>query len=213
MRSSAKTRVSLAALALLLTAALVACGNADKGRSEKSVAGLIEAAHEQVGSHKYVTVKGKEVDKEKPSFELELRFADDTVSGTVVSEGNPLHVLRVNGKSYSRSSGTSGGRWVLAETSDPTFRAISTFVSKDRFFQSVLDPALTLMKGKEKTINGVECVSLHNAQGVLYLDKSDGKPIQQYSNLGLRLNFTYDKLAAATAPAPDDVADVSNEAQ
>jgi hypothetical protein len=224
-----KTPVRLSVLALVASFALVGCGGADKGVSGQSPTKLLATAKKDLASEKFVRLKGNGTDKDNSTLGVDMGFSGATVSGSISINGLSIQLLRADGKSYFKASddfyrsaaGASAdqvialinGRWVTVEASDPNFGELASFTSKKEFFGQLLDPDSKVTKGKEKKVNGVDCVSLKDASGTLYFDKSDGKPIQLVSKGKGQINFTYGKFAKATAPPADQIVDPSELTQ
>jgi hypothetical protein len=136
-----------------------------------------------------------------------------------------LKVLKADGNSYFKadkkffeSSGAPaeamnliGDNWVAVDPNNSSFGEIGSFVEKKGFFDELLKPDSKVTKGKEKTVNGVDCVALKSDDGTFYFDKTDGKPISLVTTDDGEgtLNFSYDKIDEAEAPASDEVVDLS----
>ena len=223
-------RVRLSALLIASTLTLVGCGGSDSG-SDEGVADLsankiLAAANKQLAEEDFITIKGNGTDeKAGTKLEVDLGFAGDTASGKVTVNGMDLELLKADGKAYFKadkeffvSSGAPaetmdliGGRWVAVDPANASFGEIASFVSKQEFFDELLDPSSKITKGKEKTVNGVECVVLKDDEGTFYFDKSDGKPISLVTTddgTGT-LDFSYDKIDEAEAPPAGEVVDLS----
>ena len=224
-------RVRMSALVIASALVLAACGGGSESGSDEGVADLsatkiLAAAEKQLGKAEFITMKGKGTDDEAGGeFELDLAFAGETGSGSIASSGITFEVLKADGKSYFKagkeffdSSGAPaevveaiGDKWVLIDPNDENFGEIANFLSKEEFVDEMLDPDGKVTKGKEKKVNGVDCIALDDEEGTLYVDKSDGKPVQLVSskNDGAALTFSYDKIDEAEAPSADEVVDLA----
>lgn len=227
-------RVRLSVLFVASTFALVGCGGSDSG-SDEGVADLsttkqLAAAKKQLAQEDFVTVEGKGTDEEAGTeLEVDLSFAGKSTSGSIEFGGMELELLKADGKSYFKadksffqSSGAPaeavaliGDKWVVIDPNDQTFAEMASFVDKKAFTDELLKPDGKVTKGKDKKVNGVDCVALKAKDGTLYLDKKDGKPISIVSTKAGEgtLNFSYDKVDAAEAPSSDEVIDLATLGQ
>ncbi len=140
-----------------------------------------------------------------------------------------FQVLKADGKSYFKadksffeSSGAPadavaliGDKWVVIDANDPNFAELGGFVSKDDFVKELLKPDGKVAKGKEKKVNGVDCVALKGKDGTFYFDKKDGRPVSLVTSEDGKgtLNFTYSKVETVEAPSSDDVIDLATLGQ
>jgi hypothetical protein len=223
-------RVRLSALLIASTLTLAGCGGSDSG-SDKGVADLsadkiLAAAEKQLAEEDFITIKGEGSDAESGSeIEVDIAFAGETASGTIGFSGMKLEVLKADGKSYFKadkeffaSSGTPaeamnliGDRWVLIDPNSSSFAEIASFVSRKEFVEVLLEPENKVTKGKEKQVNGVDCVALKNDGSTFYFDKSDGRPVSLITNDKGEgaLDFSYDKIEEAEGPPAGEVVDLS----
>lgn len=229
-----KTRARISALLIASSVVLSACGGSDKsegsseGIGDKSPKQILAASKKQLAAEEFISINGAGVDKEDGTkLEVDLDFAGETASGTIGIQGLSIELLKAEGKAYFKASddfyrSTAGesadqvislisGRWVIADPEDENFGEIASFVSKDDFFDELLDPDSKLTKVDGKKINGVETVGLKSTSSTFYFDKSDGKPVSLVTedDGSGTLDFTYDKLDEAQAPAADDVVDLA----
>ena len=225
MITRARTLTLIVASALVL----VGCGSgsdSDDGVADLSATKILAKAEKQLAQQDFITIKGKGKDEESGSeIEVDMAFAGKTASGTVGIDGMTLEVLKADGKSYFKadkeffkSSGAPaeatdliGGKWVLIDPNNQSFAEIGNFASKEEFFDELLEPSSKVAKGKEKKVNGVDCVALKDDQGTFYFDKSDAKPVSLVSTGDGEgtLNFSYDEVDEATAPSSDEVVDLA----
>lgn len=223
-------RVRTLAIAVASALVLVGCGSGGSdgdGVADLSAKKLLATAKKQLAQEDNVTIKGKGSDEED-EIEVDIAFAAGGAEGSVTASGQTLEVLKADGKSYFKadatffeSSGapaeaarTIGGKWVLIDPDNADFAELGNFVSKDKFVDELLDPEGKVKKGKEKKVNGVDCVTLKDGEGTLYLDKEDGRPVSLVSEGGAdgegALNFTYEKVDPAEAPAASEVVDLAS---
>ena len=224
-------RVRLSALIVASAFALVGCGSgSDEGVADLSATKILAAAKKQLAQEKYVTIKGSGRDEEAgETISVDLSFADQTATGTVGVSGMTLTLLKADGKSYFKadksffeSAGAPaeamkliGDKWVVIDSADPNFAQIASFVSRKDFGNELLKPESKVTKGKEKKVNGVDCVALKDKDGTFYFDKKDAKPIRLVSTKDGKgtLNFTYDKVDKVEAPSSDEVIDLATLGQ
>lgn len=223
-------RVRISALIGASALVLVGCGGSDDGGGEGvadlSAAKILAAAKKQLAQEEFITIEGKGVDEDAGTeIEVDLAFAGETAEGTVSVSGMELELLRAGGKAYFKadkkffeSSGAPaetmdliGDKWVVIDPSNASFAQIGSFVDKDGFFKELLKPDGKVTKGKEKSVNGVDCVALKSKQGTFYFDKSDGKPVSLVSTDDGEgtLDFSYDEIDEAQAPPSDEVFDLA----
>jgi hypothetical protein len=223
-------RVRLSALLVASAFVLVGCGgSSDDGVADLSASKILAKAEKQVAQEKFVTIKGKGGDAESGEVQVDLAYAGKTASGTVGVSGAEFEVVKVDGKSYFKagdeffkSAGAPAeiqkqisGKWVVIDPNDQNFGEVANFTSKKKFFDELLDPTGKVTKGKEKKVNGVDCVALKDGEGTLYVDKSDAKPIKlvQTKDGSGTLTFSYDKVDEADAPSSDEVVDLATLGQ
>ena len=224
-------RVRLSALIAASALVLIAgCGGgSDEGVADLSATKILAAAKKQLAEEKFVTLKGKGADEEAGSeIAVDLSFAGETATGTVGVSGMTFELLKAGGKSYFKaddsffeSSGVPAetmqlisGKWVVIDANDPNFAEMSSFVSKKAFLDEVLKPDSKVTKGKEKKVNGIDCVALKDKEGTFYFAKKDGRPVSLVAGGGKgTLNFTYSKVATIEAPSSDDVIDLATLGQ
>jgi hypothetical protein len=229
MITRARTLTLIVASALVL----VGCGSgsdSDDGVADLSANKILAKAEKQLAEQDFVTIKGKGKDEDSGSeIEVDMSFAGETASGTVGVSGMTLEVLKADGKSYFKadkeffeSSGAPaevmdliGGKWVLIDPNNQNFAEIGNFVEKKEFFDDLLDPDGKVTKGKEKKVDGVDCVALKSDDGTFYFDKSDAKPVSLVTTDDGEgtLNFSYDDVDEATAPSSDEVVDLAKLGQ
>lgn len=222
-------RAGLSALLLASSLALAGCGGSDSTDiGDQSAAKILAASKKQLADEKFVSVKGKGAnEKDGTELEVDLGFAGDTASGTITVSGLTLDLLKAEGTSYFKASdefyrSTAGdsadqvialiaGRWVVADPDDENFADIASFVSKDDFFDELLDPDGKITKTDEKKVNGVDCVGLKSSKSTFYFDKSDGRPISLVTDDDGKgaLDFTYDTIDEAEAPTADESVDLA----
>jgi len=228
-------RVRLSALIVASSFALVGCGGSDGGSDDEGVADLsatkiLAAAEKQLATEDFVTVKGKGKDEEAGSeIEVNMSFAGESVTGNIGFSGMKLELLKADGKSYFKadkeffqSSGAPaeamemiGDKWVLIDPNNQSFGEIGDFVDKKEFFDDLLDPDGKVTKGKEKKVNGVDCVALKSDNGTFYFGKKDGRPISLVTTDDGEgaLDFSYSKVGTVEAPSSDEVIDLATLGQ
>lgn len=223
-------RVRLAALVVASTLVLAGCGSgssSEDGVAELSPNKILVAAEKQLAQEEFITVKGKGKDEDNGGeIAVDMSFAGKTASGTIEFNGMTLKILKADGKSYFKadkeffeSSGTPaettdliGDKWVAIDPANKTFAEIGSFTSKKEFVDQLLDPESKVTKGKDKKVDGVDCVALEDKQGTFYFDKSDAKPITLVATDAGdgSFDFSYDEVDEAEAPPADEVLDLGN---
>jgi len=206
---------------------LVGCGSgSDDGVADLSANKILAKAKKQLDKEDNLTVKGKGQEEGSSSdIEVDMSFAGASASGNVEFNGMKLEVIKADGKSYFKadksffeSAGAPNamldaiaGKWVLIDDNNQSFAEIGSFVSKEEFVDDLLKPEGTITKGKEKKVNGVDCVSLKSKKGTLYVDKKDGKPISIVTTEDGEgtINFTYGKVDSVEPPSSDEVVDLN----
>lgn len=226
-------RVRLSVLFIASTFALVGCGgsdSSDEGVADLSTTKQLAAAKKQLAQEDFVTIEGKGTDEEAGTeIEVDLSFAGKTTSGSIEFGGMELELLKADGKAYFKadksffeSSGAPAqavalidDKWVVINANDQNYAEMANFVDKKAFTDELLKPDGKVTKGKDKKVNGVDCVALKSGEGTLYLDKEDGKPISIVSTKDGEgtLDFSYDEVDAAEAPSSDEVIDLATLGQ
>ncbi len=227
------SRIRISALLLAASLALVGCGGSDKSEGsdtigDQSADKILAASKKQLAKEEFISVKGKGADQEAGTeLEVDLGFAGETASGTIGINGLTIELLKADGKSYFKASddfyrSTAGesaeqiitlidGRWVIADPDDENFGEIASFVSKDDFFDQLLDSDSKITKVGDKLVNGVDCVGLKGKKSTFYFDKSNGLPVSLItaSTGSGSLDFTYDEIDEAVAPTADESVDLA----
>lgn len=226
MAPRVRTLTLIAASAVVL----VACGSgsdSDAGVADLPATKLLAQAEKQLAEADFVTVKGEGTEEESGGdLAVDMSFAGKSASGTVEFNGMTLKVLKADGASYFKadkeffeSSGSPaetmdliGDKWVLIDSANEAFAEIGSFVSRKDFFDQMLDPAGKVTKGKDKKVNGVDCVALRTDDSTFYLDKRDAKPVSLVTTQDGEgtLDFSYDEVDEAEAPPADEVLDLAD---
>jgi hypothetical protein len=223
-------RVRLSVLIVASAFALVGCGGSDEGVADLSATKILAAAKKQLAQEDFVTISGSGKDEEAGSeIEVDLSFAGETASGTLGVSGMKLELLKADGKAYFKadkeffqSSGAPaetmdliGDKWVLIDPNNQSFAEIANFVAKKDFTDELLKPDGKVTKGKEKKVNGVDCIGLKGKDGTFYFDKKDGRPVSLVStgDGAGTLDFSYGKVDEAEAPSTDEVIDLATLGQ
>jgi hypothetical protein len=220
-------RVRLSALIVASALVLVGCGGgSDEGVADLSANKILAAAKKQLADEKFVTIKGSGIDEEAgEKISVDVSFADESATGSVSVSGMTLKLLKAGGKSYFKadksffeSAGAPaeavtqiGDKWVVIDPADPNFSEIASFVSKKDFVNELLKPESKVTKGKEKKVNGVDCVALKDKDGTFYFAKKDARPISLVTTKDGKgtLDFTYDKVSVPEAPSSDEIFDLA----
>lgn len=230
------TRLRTPALFLALglaLAGLAGCGGDTPSSTHKSdlsklsTTQLLAKAKKQVEQEKYVSVKGK-ISQKGTTTGIDLNYVDDDSHGVLTINDASVQIETVAGKTYFKPSnafwkaqmGPSAtqiiklinGRWIIADAGNASFQQLIDLASRKFITDQILDPSTKVSKGKQKTVEGVRCIALTTSDGILYLDRSNARPVQiagADSGTTGTANFSYDKIAKPTAPAAKDSVDVS----
>jgi hypothetical protein len=226
-----RTRLTAILTALLLGgAALAGCGSSGGGSdlTGLSTTKLLDKAVAQVKKEKYVKISGKINDKGQETG-LDLSYVGSDSHGTITLESTTLELETVAGKTYFKPSDAFwrkqmgaknaaqvikliNGRWIVADSSNQSFAQLIELASKDFVTKEILNPDSKVTKGKVTKVSGVECIPLETADGTLYVDKENARPVQivgKGSEGKGTADFSYDKIDAPTAPAKDQQVDLS----
>ncbi|MEO6606395.1 MAG: hypothetical protein ABIN55_12330 [Aeromicrobium sp.] len=220
-----RSRLAAAVVAATLTLTLTGCGGGDKSDlTDLSASKILAKTVKAAAAADSVSVSGEGED-EGTSIEIDLEFAGEDGSGTIEVDGTEITLLGVDGAAYFKagpelfsSFGADGAqvarligdKWIVIDENASNFSDFASFVGRDAFFKSLLDPEGKVTKGKEKKIDGVDTIGLETKSGTLYVDVESGRPISlQKSGDGGTLSFDYDDVDAPEAPAADEVFDLS----
>lgn len=220
-----RSRIAAAVVAATVSVTLSGCGGSDKADiSDLSANKILAKTKKAALAADSVSIEGEGTD-DGTTIEVDLAFAGDDGSGSIEVDGTEIELLGVGGKAYFKAGadlfsqlGTDGAaaaaaigdRWILIDESDPNFADFGSFVSRDGFFESLLDPEGKLSKGKKKTIDGVETIGLVSEDGTLYVAVEDGLPISlEKGKEGGSLSFDYDDVDAPDAPGAEEIFDLS----
>jgi hypothetical protein len=219
------------ALAILVAVLLAATGLSACGSSSDvsglSTTKLLAKAKTAVKKEKYVSLKGT-IKQSTNETGIDLNYIAKDSHGTITVQGAGMELETVAGKTYFKpsdefwkaqmaSSASAiikliNGRWIVADPSNSSFKQIVDIAARSFVTDQILDPAGKVKKGKEKKVNGIDCIALTTSDGTLYLDKSDGKPVQIVGTgkeASGKADFTYDKIPAPKAPSKAQTVDLS----
>ncbi len=163
---------------------------------------------------------------------LDMGFSEHGADGTVESSDVKITLRSVNGVVYFQapdsfwekelaSSGNAAqvlplvsGKWVKVAPGDKNFSDFSTLANKQSFVDELTkddSPSQTPSKAPGKTINGVDTLAVQTSDAVLYVDKSNARPIRIESrgdttgDTGALTFSLYDSVPDPQVPPSSDV--------
>jgi hypothetical protein len=223
----AKSR--LLALVVALTFVAAACGSdsdaGDSGVSGQSADQLLSNAKSQLTHAKTVTIRGAGTDNGS-KLKLNMTYSGRTAAGTVTMAGGKIRLLKSQGHAYFKGSDAFydqaaganasqfkalvNGRWILIDPASKDFKGFDEFVNGKTFLRGLAKQFTgTLSKGKEGRVAGIECISLRDASGTMWLNASNGTIVRLVTDDGQALNFSYRRVRPAQPPEPQDVLDLA----
>ncbi|RYJ05626.1 MAG: hypothetical protein EON52_10590 [Actinomycetales bacterium] len=218
-----KLRHALAA-GLTCLVALTACGGSDDAESDdpeqkssssskESAASLLADAKKEIGASKAFSMKGS-IDDDGDRGQIDITYAGDDVQGSfsIGSQGS-FELALVDDASYVKGSkqfwtdnadaeaaDRFAGKWVTSTS----FGDLADEFSRDSFVDEIFEPEGKVTIGPDKTINGVDCITLvDNEKGkksYLYLDAEDHRPLQ-ISQDGGDVVISYEGVTLPEKPA------------
>lgn len=224
-----RNRIPAILTALLLGLALLSgCGSSKDDLSGLSTSKLLSKASAQVKNAKYVKIAGK-VENSGNETALDLSYVGKDSHGTITLGGTTLELESVDGTTYFKPSDdfwkqqmgaknaaqiikVIDGRWIIADPKNQNFAQLVELASRDFVTKEILKPDSKVTKGKGKSVNGVDCITLDTSSGTLYLDQENARPVQivgKGSDGAGKADFSYGKIDAPTAPAKDEQVDLA----
>ena len=220
----------LSSLLLALTlAASAACGSDSEANDETGVSGqsaqqLLRNAKSQLTHAPTVTISGAGTDQ-GGKLKLDVTYAGKTATGSVTMNGAKIRLLKSQGHAYFKGSDAFyqqaggenaaqfkqvvNGRWILADEGNKDFAGLASFINRKTFLGGLVK-RLTgqIEKGPEGRVKGIECISLQDGSGKLWLNARNGRLVRLVTDEGQALDFSYKRVAPVKPPAPDDVFDL-----
>jgi hypothetical protein len=223
-------KIKLSSLIVVLALAAAACGSGSDsgggGVSGQSAQELLRHARSQLTHAATVRISGSGTDKGS-KIKLNMTYAGKTAAGTVTLNGGRIRVLAAKGHSYFKGSdkfyqqaagknasqfkAVVNGRWILIDEQSKDFDGLEAFTNKKTFLGG-LAKKLTgnLEKGKEGRVSGIDCISLRDASGTLWLNVANGSIVRLVTDDGQALNFDYHRARPAKPPKQEDVFDLAS---
>lgn len=146
-----------------------------------------------------------------------------TASGSMTVSGITMNFAIVGGKAYfqgkdflAKVAGADaadflGDNWVQASLSDPRFKSVPDFFSKDKWVTNVFPStsSVSLTKGHAQDVNGTETMTVNDSTDTFYV-ATKGTPyplriVSSGSTTG-EIDFTNYGTSGTVTPPPDPVA-------
>ena len=221
-------KLSALLLALVL-AASAACGSDSEadgtGVSGQSAQQLLRNAKAQLTQARTVTIRGGGTDKDG-TIKLGMTYAGKTATGKITLNGGRIRLLKSQGHAYLKGSDAFyrqaaganaaqfkqvvNGRWILIDENSKDFKDLAGFIDRKAFLGGLVKQLKgNVSKGKEGRIAGIECISLEDASGKLWLNASNGNLVRLVTDDGQALNFSYQRVRPVKPPKQEDVFDLA----
>jgi hypothetical protein len=224
-------KIQLFIIVVLLTL-VAACGSgSDSDSSGSGVTGqsadeLLSNAKSQLTDAKTVRISGAGTDGGS-KIKLDMTYSGKTAAGSITLNGGEIRLLKAKGHSYFKGSDAFyrqvagknveqfkqvvNGRWILIDEKSKDFNGLSDFVDRKTFFGGFVKQLNgKLSKGKEARIRGVECLSLRDSSGTLWVNADNGNLVRLVTDEGQALNFDYRRVQPAKPPKAEDVFDLAS---
>jgi hypothetical protein len=223
-------KIQLFTLTLVLAFAAAACGSGSDssgtGVSGQSAHELLRHAASALTHEGTVTVSGSGKDKGS-KIKLNVTYSGKTVAGTVTLNGARIRLLKTRGHSYFKGTDAfyrqvAGknfaqfetlvhGRWIRLDEGSKDFEGLAGFINRKTFLGGLAKRLHgDLSKGKEGRVSGIDCISLHDASGTVWLNADNGTIVRLVTGDGQGLNFNYHRVRPAKPPQPQDVFDLAS---
>jgi len=186
-----------------------------------SAAAELARAKQALSKAKSVHVSGV-VNSNGTPTQVDLGFTPSGSSGSVTVAGAKVDVIIGGSTVYFRAPDAFwrkelgananavlklvSGKWIKAPASNPQFATFGELGSKDKFAAALFakESAATVSSAPDKTIGGVDCAGIKGKDGILYVDKSDGRPkeIDPLPGSGNSGQVRFDQYDSVQAPSP-----------
>ena len=224
------TKARLSALVVVLALALAACGSesdtSGTGVSGQSAEQLLRNARSQLTHADNVTISGAGTDNGS-RIKLNMTYAGRTAAGTVTMGGGRIRLLKAKGHAYIKGSDAFyrqaagqnaaqfkqlvAGRWLLMDEGAEGFESLGSIVNRKTFLRGLARQLSgKVSKGEEGRVAGIDCISLEDASGTMWLNARNGTIVRLVTNDGQALNFSYERVRPARPPEPQDVLDLAS---
>jgi hypothetical protein len=190
---------------------------------------ILARAQQALGRASSVHIKGGG-SSEGQQFAIDMRYGAEGAVGSMTTNGQTIELLRVGQTVYLkgteafwRSIGGNAvaellkGRYLKVPATTPDFAELSSFTDLKKNAQELLKPDGEVSKGGRRTVHGVQAIGLVDSKdgGTLYIAlQGEPYPLQavpgaKAKNDSGSLDFDYGAPVKVTAPAADQVVDVS----
>ncbi|MFI6718619.1 hypothetical protein ACIBGM_25350 [Kribbella sp. NPDC050470] len=106
------------------------------------------------------------------------------------------------------------GKWLKVALTDEKFGQLTTFVRKSALFFDLFDHAVGSRKAGTKTVGGIPCIGLVDAQGnTLWVDATNARPIrldQPGKSRSERMTFTFSEYNQIKEPKAPPAAQITD---
>jgi hypothetical protein len=174
-----------------------------------------------------VRVRGTMTDGGKP-MKVDVRLAKAGGSGTLLLDGDGLSVIVIGRIAYLKFDEAFWrqeakkkdaeqfvkllrGKWLKVAMDNKDFGEMAAFASKAGFFDGMFTASGSLRKTAAKTVDGVRCIGLGDAEGTLWVDATNARPIRvdlKGSEGTGGFSFSeYNQVKTPKAPPPAQVVD------
>ena len=104
-----------------------------------------------------------------------------------------------------------GDRWISIR-GEEAFKFLEALARRTFITVELFQPTDALRMGEAKVIDEVDCLSLDDSEGTIWVTADDALPVQANSNEGKEeavVKFTYEDASVPRAPAASQVIDAS----
>jgi hypothetical protein len=165
------------------------------------------------------------------ALKIDVRLTGSAGSGTIAFDGAGLSVivlgrtafLQVSDAFWRRQSKPKDaelmiqllrGKWLKVALDDKDFGEMAAFASKAGLFDGMFTAGGNLRKTAAKTVDGVRCIGLRDADGTFWVDAANARPVRlELSGSEGTGGFSfseYDQVKQPKAPPPAQVVDGKN---
>lgn len=142
-----------------------------------------------------VRVRGTVTMDDGKPMKLDVRLAKTGGSGTMSVDGAGMSVIVIGRIAYLKFDEAFWrqeakkkdaeqmikllrGKWLKVAMDDKDFGEMAAFASKAGFFDGMFTASGHLRKTAAKTVDGVRCIGLGDADGTLWIDATNARPIR-----------------------------------
>lgn len=224
----------MAAVAALVLAGCVSGDSDATGEESKksdlsglSAPDLLSKAESVIEKKATVRMKGQGIEQGS-DFVYDLSYVGDAAEGYVSIEGAKLRLLRIDGETYFKADDAFwraqggdeyanlvaeaiGDRWISIR-GEEDFKFLEALARRSFITVELFQPTDALRKGEAKIIDGVNCLSLVDSEGTIFVTADDALPVQVNSNEGKEeavVKFTYEDASSPRAPVASEIIDAS----